>query len=126
MDVAHARTGFTDRFIPAAEASGMIAALGEFVLRAQWPDRPLDPGRARCRLVRHLGQRVGQAAGHGVVTPTVERALRGAGLSPRHLGLEVTETAIVEGGAADSARVDLQRLHDLGMRIAIDDFGTGY
>jgi diguanylate cyclase (GGDEF)-like protein/PAS domain S-box-containing protein len=116
-----------DRFIPAAEASGMIAALGEFVLRevcaqtARW----IRDGLVADSFVTWVNVS-GKQLAMGVVTPTVERALRGAGLPPRHLGLEVTETAIVEGGAADRARVDLQRLHDLGMRIAIDDFGTGY
>jgi EAL domain-containing protein (putative c-di-GMP-specific phosphodiesterase class I) len=38
----------------------------------------------------------------------------------------VTETAIMPGGAADRARVELQQLHDAGVRIAIDDFGTGF
>jgi EAL domain-containing protein (putative c-di-GMP-specific phosphodiesterase class I) len=42
------------------------------------------------------------------------------------VGLEVTETAIVVGGAADRARAELQQLHDSGVRIAIDDFGTGF
>jgi EAL domain-containing protein (putative c-di-GMP-specific phosphodiesterase class I) len=43
------------------------------------------------------------------------------------LGLEVTETAIVEGGAtSERARAELEDLHDLGVRIAIDDFGTGF
>ena len=49
------------------------------------------------------------------------------GLSPRRLGLEVTETAIVQGGAAgERARTELQELHRDGVGIAIDDFGTGF
>src|SRR5204863_8404835 len=42
------------------------------------------------------------------------------------LGLEVTETAVVEGVAEDGARSELQELHELGVQIAIDDFGTGF
>jgi len=60
------------------------------------------------------------------VPDAVDRALRSAGLPPRNLGLEVTETAIMPGGAADRARAELQQLHDAGVRIAIDDFGTGF
>ena len=44
-----------------------------------------------------------------------------------HLGLEVTETAIVpDGSAGERAREELQMLHDRGVHIAIDDFGTGH
>jgi EAL domain-containing protein (putative c-di-GMP-specific phosphodiesterase class I) len=57
----------------------------------------------------------------------VEQALEAVGLSPTHLGLEVTETAIVpDGNAGERAREELQLLHDRGVRIAIDDFGTGF
>jgi EAL domain-containing protein (putative c-di-GMP-specific phosphodiesterase class I) len=62
----------------------------------------------------------------GGVPAAVDRALQAAGLPARNLGLEVTETAIVPGGAADRARVALQQLHDAGVRIAIDDFATGF
>jgi diguanylate cyclase (GGDEF)-like protein/PAS domain S-box-containing protein len=116
-----------DRFIPAAEASGMIAALGEFVLReacaqtARW----LRDGLVDRPFVTWVNVS-GKQLAMGGVPAAVERALRGAGLPPSQLGLEVTETAIVPGGVADRARVELQRLHELGMRIAIDDFGTGF
>jgi EAL domain-containing protein (putative c-di-GMP-specific phosphodiesterase class I) len=60
------------------------------------------------------------------VPDAVDRALRSAGLPARNLGLEVTETAILPGGAADRVRLELQQLHDAGVGIAIDDFGTGF
>jgi EAL domain-containing protein (putative c-di-GMP-specific phosphodiesterase class I) len=116
-----------DRFIPVAEASGLIAPLGEFVLReaclqtARWLRDGLVPGA----FVTWVNVSARQLA-LGGVPRAVERALRYAGLPPERLGLEVTETAIVPGGAADRARVELQQLHDLGVRIAIDDFGTGF
>jgi EAL domain-containing protein (putative c-di-GMP-specific phosphodiesterase class I) len=115
------------RFIPVAEASGLIAPLGEFVLReaclqtARWMRDGLVPGA----FVTWVNVSARQLA-LGGVPASVERALRYAGLPPERLGLEVTETAIVPGGAADRARVELQQLHDLGVRIAIDDFGTGF
>ena len=56
----------------------------------------------------------------------MRRALVAEGLQPSLLGLEVTETAIVVGGAeGERARAELEQLHCLGVRIAIDDFGTG-
>jgi diguanylate cyclase (GGDEF)-like protein/PAS domain S-box-containing protein len=115
-----------DRFIPVAESSGMISALGEFVLREACAQtvRWIRDGLVSESFVTWVNVS-GKQLALGVVPPAVERALRGAGLAPAHLGLEVTETEIVSGGAADRARLDLQRLHDMGMRVAIDDFGLG-
>jgi EAL domain-containing protein (putative c-di-GMP-specific phosphodiesterase class I) len=43
------------------------------------------------------------------------------------LGLEVTETAIVEDGdTSERARAELEELHSLGVKVAVDDFGTGF
>jgi EAL domain-containing protein (putative c-di-GMP-specific phosphodiesterase class I) len=57
----------------------------------------------------------------------VRDALDESGLPPDMLGLEVTETAIVEDGeTTERARVELEELHDLGVKIAVDDFGTGF
>jgi diguanylate cyclase (GGDEF)-like protein/PAS domain S-box-containing protein len=116
-----------DVFIPVAESSGLIAALGELVLReacgvaARWL-RDSTVGDDFVMWVNVSGKQLTM----GGVPAAVDRALRSAGLPARNLGLEVTETAIVPGGAADRARVELQQLHDAGVRIAIDDFGTGF
>ena len=116
-----------DVFIPVAEASGLIAAVGDLVLReacsvtAGWqhdgivgPDFVTWVNVSRKQLTM------------GGVPDAVGRALRSAGLPARNLGIEVTETSIMPGGAADRARAELQQLHDAGVRIAIDDFGTGF
>ena len=116
-----------DVFIPVAEASGLIAALGDLVLRqacevtAGW----LRDGIVGPDFVTWVNVSRKQLT-MGGVPDAVGRALRSAGLPARHLGLEVTETAIMPGAAADRARVELQQLHDAGVRIAIDDFGTGF
>jgi diguanylate cyclase (GGDEF)-like protein/PAS domain S-box-containing protein len=116
-----------DVFIPVAESSGLIAALGELVLReacrqtADW----LRDGVVGGDFVTWVNVS-GKQLTMGGVPLAVDRALQAAGLPARNLGLEVTETAIVPGGAADRARVELQQLHDAGVRIAIDDFGTGF
>ena len=53
--------------------------------------------------------------------------LERTGLPPSCLGLEVTETTLVEAGlSGERARSQLRALHDMGVRIAIDDFGTGF
>jgi diguanylate cyclase (GGDEF)-like protein/PAS domain S-box-containing protein len=115
-----------DVFIPVAEASGLIAALGEQVLReacrqtAEW----LRDGIVGPEFVTWVNVS-GKQLTMGGVPAAVDRALQAAGLPARNLGLEVTETAIVLG-AADRARAELQQLHDAGVQVAIDDFGTGF
>ena len=53
----------------------------------------------------------------------VRDVLRGSGVDPRGLMLEITESCLVE---SEGAAVVLHELRELGIRIAIDDFGTGY
>jgi diguanylate cyclase (GGDEF)-like protein/PAS domain S-box-containing protein len=116
------------RFIPIAEATGLIMPLGEFVLAeacrqtAEWHCQGLlpDPFVTWVNLS-------GKQLSNGGVSELVQGALEAAALAPRLLGLEVTETAIVvEGVAGDRARAALEELHNQGVRIAIDDFGTGF
>ncbi len=115
------------QFIPVAEATGLIVPLGELVLReactrtAQWRREAILP-EPFVTWVNVSGKQLSS----GGICALVREVLEDAGMSPRHLGLEVTETAIVaDGPAIDRARAELQELHELGVRIAIDDFGTG-
>jgi len=115
-------------FIPAAEASGFILQLGEFVLReacrqtAEWSRHGLLP-KDFVMWVNVSGKQLSA----GGVADLVRRELAAAGLPPSRLGLEVTETAIVQGGLpGERAQQELAAVHDDGVRIAIDDFGTGF
>jgi diguanylate cyclase (GGDEF)-like protein/PAS domain S-box-containing protein len=117
-----------DRFIPVAETSGSILPLGEFVLReacmqaAKWR----RDGLAGERFIVWVNLS-GKQLSTGGISGLVRRVLSDADLPAEHLGLEVTETAIVvEGPDGDRARAQLDELHALGVRIAIDDFGTGF
>jgi diguanylate cyclase (GGDEF)-like protein/PAS domain S-box-containing protein len=116
------------RFIPVAETTGLIIALGEFVLSAacrqtaEWASAGLLP-TPFTTWVNISGKQLST----GDVSGLVKRTLLAADVPPELLGLEVTETAIVVGGlAGERARRELQELHDLGVRVAIDDFGTGF
>ncbi|MDP9225353.1 MAG: bifunctional diguanylate cyclase/phosphodiesterase, partial [Actinomycetota bacterium] len=116
------------RFIPLAEATGLIHPLGEFVLReacqqtAQWRRAGILPERF-VTWVNVSGRQLSD----GGVSALVQSILEEAGLPANFLGLEVTETAIVaQGVAGDRASAELHELHDRGVRIAIDDFGTGF
>jgi EAL domain-containing protein (putative c-di-GMP-specific phosphodiesterase class I) len=117
-----------DRFIPVAEATGLILPLGEFVLRqacaqtARWRHEGVLPEN----FVTWVNLSGRQLAGAGI-GGVVRKALAEVDLPPRYLGLEVTETALVHEGAGwERSQKELQALHEDGVRIAIDDFGTGF
>ena len=108
-----------DRFIPMAEASGLIGALGEHVLRRACADAAAWPAS--------VGVAVNLSAlqlGDQRLVPLVHEVLIETGLSPSRLELEITETALTRD--LQSALDTLRRLKALGVRIAMDDFGTGY
>jgi diguanylate cyclase (GGDEF)-like protein/PAS domain S-box-containing protein len=115
------------RFIPVAEATGLIVSLGEFVLReacaqtGRWRAAGLLPDPF-VTWVNVSGKQLSV----GGMSELVQRELRAHDLPPTSLGLEVTETAVVERFAEEGARRELQELHRLGVQIAIDDFGTGF
>jgi diguanylate cyclase (GGDEF)-like protein/PAS domain S-box-containing protein len=106
-------------FIPVAEETGLITALGGTILRracseaAQWPDDVhvavnLSPLQFRS----------------GNLLSVVMDALKQSGLSARRLELEITETLLME--KSDHVLATLHALRMLGVRMSMDDFGTGY
>jgi diguanylate cyclase (GGDEF)-like protein len=115
-------TRMPDTFIPIAEESGLIVPLGGWVVEEacrqarSWSAAGLDLEMA----VNLSGRQVS----HPDTIATIADALTAAGLEPRRLLVEVTESAVVED--ADAALQALTELSALGVRIAIDDFGTGY
>jgi diguanylate cyclase (GGDEF)-like protein/PAS domain S-box-containing protein len=106
-------------FLPLAEETGLIVGIGEWVLREACTEarRWAQP----LRLSVNLSAR--QLAQHDLVS-TVRRALAETGMDPALLCLEITESAVMESGAATTAQ--LRALKSLGVRLAIDDFGTGF
>ena len=111
------------KFIPVAEASGLIVPIGAWVLRdacrqaAAWRDAGLRPVPVG---VNVSGLQFGQADFVAVVTA----ALADHDLDARWLELELTES-VVMGNTADAAE-KLSAVRHLGVTVAIDDFGTGY
>ena len=111
-----------DVFIPVAEHSGLILALGRWVLHtacaqaARWRDEGHDLSIA----VNVSGRQLD----HDDLIDDVRSALDAAGLDAARLTIEITETALMANPEAAARR--LGALKDLGVKIAIDDFGTGY
>jgi diguanylate cyclase (GGDEF)-like protein/PAS domain S-box-containing protein len=112
-------------FIPLAEETGMILAIGRWVLWeacrqvTAWQER--WPAPAPLTIAVNLSARQLQ---HSGIVDEVRAALAAAGLAPQSLVLEITETAIME--QLDPAITILTELRRLGVRLALDDFGTGY
>lgn len=106
-------------FIPVAEETGLILALGEFVLRAACREAAhWDP-----EMIIAVNLSTVQFRASGLVDQ-VRRAIADAGLAPHRLELEITESILIDD--KDSAMRILAELRALGVRIALDDFGTGY
>jgi diguanylate cyclase (GGDEF)-like protein/PAS domain S-box-containing protein len=114
-----------DRFVPVAEAAGLMDAIGAWVLReacataAAW--RRDHPGAGDVSTAVNVSAT--QLASPDLVG-SVAAALAESGLPPAALVLEVTETALVDD--AERAAAALAALRALGVRLALDDFGTGY
>ncbi len=113
------------RFVPLAEQSGQIGALGRWVLRTACHQAAIW----RAKYPAHLGLGVsvnisGVELGEPTISKEVAAALGAAGLDPGGLTLEITETALMEDSEGSVKR--LEALKRLGVSLAVDDFGTGY
>ncbi len=109
-------------FIPVAEATGDVVAIGRYVLREACRTAVMLQDAARRPLSMHVNLSPRQLGDPGIVD-TVRSALAETGLGAECLVLEVTEGTLLDNRGA-LAR--LHELHDLGVRAAVDDFGTGY
>ncbi len=110
-------------FVPLAEDSGLIIALGEWVMRTAclqnkaWQDAGLTPMRLSVNFSARQFQQP------SFITSVAE-ILKETNLDPRWLELELTESSIMK--EPDQAIEKLHELKLMGIRVAIDDFGTGY
>ena len=110
-------------FIAIAEENGLIVPVGDWVLRTAcaqnraWQRAGLPP----IRVVVNLS---GRQLRQGTLTDAVRSALEASELEPRWLGLELTESMLMERQHEGVAA--LQALRSMGLRLSIDDFGTGY
>lgn len=107
-------------FIPLAEETGQITALGEWALNracsdaAKWP-APLSVS---------VNLSAAQFRGEKNLSDVIARVLRVSGLPPRRLVLEITESLLMNN--TESVVHTLESIAAMGVQIAMDDFGTGY
>ena len=111
-------------FIPIAEETGLIVAIGDWVVReacrqaARWQavvgDEPFQ---------MNINVSVRQLAEHDI-TRTVRQALESHELDPARLQLEITETELMTDPRTSVSVIE--QLGELGVCFAVDDFGTGY
>ena len=112
-------------FIPAAEASGAIVAIGDLVLSTvaedvrRWSDAGILPPNSRIAMNVSATE-----FEHGQYIERLSGVLADAGVSAHRIELEITESLLVQDLQAAARR--LHDLDQLGFLIALDDFGTGY
>ena len=109
-------------FIPVAEETGLIVPIGEWVFARvcrqlhEWGGLP-SPGRISVNVSARQFRQPG-------LIEMIERTVSGAGVNPATLGIEITESALMDD--PEAAAATLLRLKEMGLTISIDDFGTGY
>jgi EAL domain-containing protein (putative c-di-GMP-specific phosphodiesterase class I) len=121
----HPEQGFISPmvFIPIAEETGLIHAIGDWVLKTaclkvkSWQDAGYPP----LRLAVNISSRQIYQPNF---TAKVAQIVKDTGLAPQNLELELTESTLIH--EVDSASSILGKLKSLGIQIAIDDFGTGF
>jgi len=110
-------------FIPLAEESGLVVALGDWVLRETCRQirRWADDGLASRQVAVNISA-VQLSRGH--LVESIKKTLTETGIAPHHLELEITESFVMAD--RDQSFKVLRDLKALNIRLSIDDFGTGY
>jgi diguanylate cyclase (GGDEF)-like protein len=112
-----------DAFIPIAEETGLIVPIGQWVLRQackhlkEWSRFPAGNLRVAINVSSHQFQ-------SDSLIDDILGAAAGAGIDPKLLELEITESVLLQD--ADSTLAALNRVKEAGVALSVDDFGTGY
>jgi diguanylate cyclase (GGDEF)-like protein/PAS domain S-box-containing protein len=123
----HPERGLIDpvEFIPVAEESGLIGALGDWVLTAACRDGATWQERfPRAEPVLVCVNTSPRQLANGAFPARVADIMSRNGLAPGSLALEITESVLME--EAHAPVTVLASLREYGLRLMLDDFGTGY
>lgn len=110
---------FPDVFIPIAEKSGLIVAMGEWVIKTACKQAIFWPEDIRVAVNVSPVQLQSEN-----LLSVIDSSLRDSGLTANRLEIEITESTAIQDET--SSRQRLMALKELGISIALDDFGTGY
>lgn len=110
-------------FIPAAEESGLLVPITEWVMQTACAQAKAwqDAGLARIRVAVNVSDDHFQQQ---ELAATVHRVLRGSGLEPTCLDLDLSESTLMRN--PEAAAAILNALKEMGVSVSVDDFGTGY
>ncbi|MGA8903216.1 bifunctional diguanylate cyclase/phosphodiesterase [Bradyrhizobium sp.] len=108
-----------DQFVPLAESTGLIAPLGEWILRQACADAASWPAHVKLAINISAIQFKKDNLFEIILSTLVETCL-----APGRLELEITETSLLENQEAHLTTI--RQLKNLGISMALDDFGTGY
>ncbi|MEP9350507.1 EAL domain-containing protein [Xanthobacter sp. KR7-225] len=112
-----------DQFIPLAEETGLIVALGEYVAQracrqvVEWDAEGITCAMISVNLSPRQFNQPDLCARYAEI-------LRESGLAPERLEVEITESLLIDRAA--EAESKLNALSAMGVKVAVDDFGTGY
>jgi diguanylate cyclase (GGDEF)-like protein/PAS domain S-box-containing protein len=110
-------------FIPVAEETGLILALGAWVLRTACAQLAAWQAAGLPSMWVAVNLSVRQVQQPGLPT-LIADTLAATGLAPHCVQLEITESMLLD--AVETTRTTLAAVHALGVRLALDDFGMGY
>jgi diguanylate cyclase (GGDEF)-like protein/PAS domain S-box-containing protein len=114
---------FPLEFIPFAEKSEIIVAIGDWVLKSACHQLKtwLNKGHPVKNIAVNLSAR--QFRQQDLV-PNIEKFILDADIQPGFLELEITETILMEN--LETVTLKLNQLSEMGVKLSLDDFGTGY
>lgn len=116
-----------DLFIPVAEESHIIEAIGQWIIQEACRCRALLPASWHMPLDPDFSISINLAARQfpdPQLIPTIRQSIHEYGLKAKHIRVEVTESQILENW--DQALSVLTDIRQFGCQVAIDDFGTGH
>lgn len=110
-------------FIPIAEDTGLIIAMGEWAIQTVCAQNSAWQAAGLPMLPIAVNVSAHQFAA-GTLPSLIRQALQASGLPPDCLEIELTESVLMTG--TDMAMQQITELRDMGVKVSLDDFGTGY